>query len=107
MKRWNKLVAWVTVISMITIMLGSFDSISADPIVVKPRNTSNNLGYVVVVIVSELIAWIIGAEVLLRLLAKLKGQEKESFPRDIVYFAMLISMLVSLFVGFLLWDLLS
>jgi hypothetical protein len=107
MRNRNKLVSSIVAISVFTAMLGSFDSVNADPIAPQPYPNITSLGYVLVVILSELIAWIVGAEALLRLLARLKGQEKESFPRTIVYFGMLISMLVSLFVGFLLWYLLS
>lgn len=64
------------------------------------------LPYAVVVIISEFIAWIVGAELLLKLLARLRKKHEESFPRSVIYVAMLIAMLVSLAIGFILWDIL-
>ena len=55
-------------------------------------------GYVVGVIVGEALGWIIGAKVLHMLLG---GQKRK------VYLAMLVSMLVSFFVGNIIWLLIG
>ncbi|MEM3566369.1 MAG: hypothetical protein QXK18_05805 [Candidatus Bathyarchaeia archaeon] len=74
---------------------GFINSVYADPLPYRPLNAY----YALVVIIAELIALTIGAEVLsvmLKKIAKIKA------PRKIVYSVMLVAMLISYFIGLLL-----
>ena len=67
------------------------------PMPSKPFNWTE---YFVEVIVSEVVAWIIGAELLWRLSRK----RKQEITRVEIYTVMLEAMIVSFLIGFLFWK---
>ena len=72
----------------------------ADPLPFSIDAFSNPI-YALVTVVSEAVAWIIGSEILLKLL------QRNTHPsRKTVYLVMLVAMIISFLIGLLLWSLL-
>jgi prolipoprotein diacylglyceryltransferase len=72
----------------------------ADPIPISIDAFSNPT-YALVIVVSEVVAWVIGSEILLKLL-----QRNVKISRKTAYLAMLVAMVISFLLGVLLWSLL-
>jgi len=108
MKKSNRfIIIWVCLAFMI-LVCQSFSFAYADPIGPTPRSDVRNwVGYFLVVFFSEIAAWIVGAELLVRLLTKLAKQKETGLSRVSIYSVYLISMLISLLIGLVLWNWLS
>lgn len=72
----------------------------ADPLPVSVDAFSNPT-YALILVFSEAVAWIIGSEILLKLLRR-----NTDSSRKTSYLVMFVAMVVSFFVGMFLWSLL-
>ena len=86
-----------TLVSIISLVL-LLSPVYADPVPYVPA--FDVMGFIVEVIVSEAVAWIIGAELLWRLSKK----AKQGVSRSEVYTIMLLAMVVSFSIGLLFWK---
>jgi uncharacterized membrane protein len=87
-----------TLVSIISLVL-LLSPVYADPVPYVPQ-PSDVIGFIVEVIVSEAVAWIIGAELLWRLSKK----TKQGVSRSEIYKIMLLAMVVSFSIGLLFWK---
>jgi hypothetical protein len=86
-----------TLVSIISLVL-LLPPVYADPVPYVPA--FDVMGFIVEVIVSEAVAWIIAAELLWRLSKK----TKQGVSRSEVYTIMLVAMVVSFSIGLLFWK---
>ena len=110
MKLLSRFAIKLTIVLFTVLVIQFLTPVYADPIFPTPFDEiSDFFRYVAIVIIAELVALLVGAEILRSLttsVLKLK-QEKVPLSRTKVYFVMLVSMLVSLFIGLVLWYLLT
>ena len=86
-----------TLVSIISLVL-LLSPVYADPVPYVPQPSW--IEFLVEVIVSEAVAWIIGAELFFRLSRK----AKQGVSRSEVYTIMLLAMVVSFSIGLLFWK---
>jgi hypothetical protein len=86
--------ALVSIISFVLLL----SPVYADP--VPYTNPFDMVGFIVEVIFSEAVAWIVGAELLFRLSKK----TKQGVSRSDSYKIMLLAMVVSFSIGLLFWK---